>query len=49
MLLCLTGASRVQELEGILIRELSWREEGYVKDNRLVPGVSVKQVLNHCL
>ena len=31
-------AGRIEQLRGILIRELSGREEGYVKDGRLVTG-----------
>ena len=29
--------ARIRELEQILIQELAWREEGYVKDGKLVP------------
>lgn len=37
---------RVCALEDILIRELSWREEGFVQNGRLTPGVPCKAVLD---
>lgn len=38
---------RVRELEELLIRELSWREEGFVQNGRLTPGVPCRPVLSH--
>lgn len=38
---------RIAVLEQVLIDELAWREEGFVKDGRLEPGVPVRAVLEH--
>lgn len=38
-------ADRISELERILTEELTWREEGFVKDGKLVTGCPVKPVL----
>lgn len=38
-------ADRIKELEQLLIRELSWREEGYVQDGCLTEGRTVTNVL----
>ncbi len=38
---------RIRELEDILIGELTWREEGFVRDGKLVPGRPVRAVLAH--
>lgn len=40
-------AKRISELENCLIRELRDREEGFVRDDRLVSGVPVRAVLEH--
>lgn len=40
-------AARIAELENLLIRELSWREEGFIQNGRLTPGVPVRAVLEH--
>ncbi len=39
-------SGRVAEMEQILIRELAWREEGFVKDGKLVPGAPCHAVLS---
>ncbi len=38
-------SARIEQLRGILIRELSGREEGYVKDGRLVTGCEPRILL----
>jgi arylsulfatase A-like enzyme len=38
-------SGRAAELEQILIRELAWREEGFVKDGKLTPGAPCRAVL----
>ncbi len=38
--------ARVNDLRNALIKELSWRPEGYVKDGRLVTGVHTEPVLS---
>ena len=40
-------SSRISELEGILINELRWREEGFVQHNRLTQTVHVRAVLEY--
>ncbi len=38
---------RINKLEHILIKELAWREEGFVQDGKLTPNIPVKPLLNH--
>lgn len=38
--------SRAAALEALLVGELAWREEGFVQEGRLTPGVACKAVLS---
>ena len=38
--------ARIAELEDILIRELEWREEGFVQDGKLLTGAPCRAVLS---